>query len=41
MIGTLLASPWSTWGIAGLAAAGVITRPFFWPEFIWAIAGAG
>ncbi len=38
---TLLASPWSTWGIAGLATAGVITRPFSWPEFIWAVAGAG
>ncbi len=40
MISTLLASPWSTWGIAGLATAGVITRPFSWPEFIWAVAGA-
>ena len=41
VIGSLLASPWSTWGIAGLATAGVITRPFSWPEFIWAVAGAG
>ena len=41
MIGFLLASPWSTWGIAGLAAVGIITRPFSLPEFIWAIAGAG
>ncbi len=41
MIPTLLASPWSTWGIAGLATAAVITRPFSWPEFIWAVAGAG
>jgi arsenical pump membrane protein len=40
VIGTLLSSPWSTWGIAGLATAGVITRPFAWPEFIWAVAGA-
>ena len=40
MIGTLLASPWITWGIVGLATAGVITRPFAWPEFIWAVAGA-
>jgi arsenical pump membrane protein len=40
VISTLLASPWSTWGIAGLATAGVITRPFSWPEFIWAVAGA-
>ena len=41
MIGTLLASPWSVWSIAGLATAGVITRPFAWPEFVWAVAGAG
>ena len=41
VIGTLLASPWSIWGIAGLATAGIIARPFSWPEFIWAIAGAG
>ena len=40
MIATLLASPWTTWSIAGLATAGVITRPFSWPEFVWAIAGA-
>ncbi len=37
----LLASPWVLWGIAGLATAGVIARPFSWPEFIWAVAGAG
>ncbi len=41
MISALLASPWSTWAIAGLATAGVIARPFSWPEFIWAVAGAG
>ncbi len=41
VIASLLASPWSTWGIAGLATVGVITRPFSWPEFIWAVAGAG
>ena len=40
VIGALLASPWTTWGIAGLATAGVITRPFSWPEFIWATGGA-
>ncbi len=40
-MGNLLASPWTTWGIAGLATAAVITRPFSWPEFIWAVAGAG
>ncbi|HEY4041990.1 MAG TPA: arsenic transporter [Rhodopila sp.] len=41
MIGALTASPWSVWGIAALAAAGVILRPFAWPEFIWAVTGAG
>ena len=40
MIGALLASPWTTWSIAGLATAGVIVRPFCWPEFIWAVGGA-
>jgi arsenical pump membrane protein len=40
VIEALLASPWSTWGIAGLATAGVITRPFSLPEFIWAATGA-
>jgi arsenical pump membrane protein len=29
-----------TWGIAGLATAGVIVRPFNWPEAIWAVTGA-
>jgi len=28
------------WGIAGLTALGVITRPFAWPEAIWAVIGA-
>ena len=41
MMGPLAASPWSVWGIAAAATAGVIFRPFFWPEFIWAVAGAG
>ena len=41
VIGALLAPPWSIWGIAAAATAGVITRPFSWPEFIWAVAGAG
>ena len=36
----LLASPWATWSIAGAATAGVILRPFAWPEFIWALSGA-
>ncbi|RAI57996.1 arsenic transporter [Roseicella frigidaeris] len=39
---SLLASqPWPIWGIVGLATAGVILRPFAWPEWIWAAAGAG
>ncbi|WP_132524194.1 arsenic transporter [Rhizobium sp. BK376] len=29
-----------TWGIAGMTALGVITRPFRWPEAIWAVCGA-
>ncbi|MEA2791790.1 MAG: hypothetical protein QOG73_4196, partial [Acetobacteraceae bacterium] len=32
----LVAPPWSIWGIAAMATAGVILRPFAWPEFIWA-----
>jgi arsenical pump membrane protein len=28
------------WAIAALATLGVIARPFHWPEFIWATAGA-
>ncbi len=40
MVGAFLTSPWCTWVIAGLATAGVITRPFAWPEFVWAVAGA-
>ncbi len=39
-MGALLASPWLTWGIAGAATAGVIIRPFSWPEYIWAVGGA-
>src|SRR3984885_10520297 len=30
----------AAWGIAGLATAGVIARPFRLPEAIWAVAGA-
>jgi arsenical pump membrane protein len=29
-----------TWIIAGIATAGVILRPFQWPEGIWAVVGA-
>jgi arsenical pump membrane protein len=36
----LVSGPGSIWGIAAIATAGVILRPFAWPEFIWAIAGA-
>jgi arsenical pump membrane protein len=30
---------WLVWGIAALATAGVIVRPFGWPEFVWALGG--
>ncbi|MGE5117772.1 MAG: arsenic transporter [Betaproteobacteria bacterium] len=30
-----------TWAVAGLATLGVVTRPFGWPEAVWALAGAG
>jgi arsenical pump membrane protein len=30
----------ATWGIAALATAGVLTRPFRWPEAVWAVGGA-
>ena len=40
VLAALYATPWSTWVIAAIATAGVILRPFAWPEFIWAIAGA-
>jgi arsenical pump membrane protein len=47
-MGAFAASPWSVswsvswsvWGIAAMATAGVILRPFALPEFIWAITGA-
>ncbi|MFP3567508.1 arsenic transporter [Paraburkholderia sp. SIMBA_030] len=29
-----------SWGIAAAATAGVISRPFKWPEAIWAVGGA-
>ncbi len=40
MNGALALQPWATWGIAFAATAGVIIRPFSWPEFIWAVTGA-
>ena len=45
-MGTLAASSgvilgaWAIWVIAVAATAGVIVRPFAWPEFVWATAGA-
>ncbi len=33
-------SPWAVWVVAAAATAGVIARPFGWPEFVWAVAGA-
>jgi arsenical pump membrane protein len=30
----------AAWAIAAAATAGVIIRPFAWPEFVWAVAGA-
>ncbi|HLX38857.1 MAG TPA: arsenic transporter [Candidatus Binataceae bacterium] len=33
-------APWAVWGIIVLAIAGVAFRPFAWPEYIWAVAGA-
>ena len=30
----------ATWVISALATAGVIIRPFAWPEAVWAVAGA-
>ncbi len=41
MMGAFAASPWTIWGIAAAATAGVIVRPFAWPEFVWAVTGAG
>jgi arsenical pump membrane protein len=43
-MGALAAQPvaqlWATWGIATVATVAVILRPFSWPEWIWAAAGA-
>ncbi|HEY0183604.1 MAG TPA: arsenic transporter [Rhodopila sp.] len=36
----LVSGHWTVWGIAAVATAGVIFRPFSWPEFVWAVAGA-
>ena len=38
---TIAANPnVATWAISALATAGVIIRPFSWPEAIWAVLGA-
>jgi arsenical pump membrane protein len=39
-MGALTISPWSIWTIAAAATAGVIVRPFGWPEAAWAAGGA-
>jgi arsenical pump membrane protein len=39
-MGAVLGSSWTIWSIAAAATAGVILRPFAWPEFIWATTGA-
>jgi arsenical pump membrane protein len=28
------------WAIAAVATSSVIARPWIWPEFVWAVAGA-
>jgi arsenical pump membrane protein len=38
---TLTAAPIAIWTIAALATAGVLIRPFKWPEAVWAVLGAG
>ena len=40
MFGLTLNPTTLTWAISALATAGVILRPFSWPEAIWAVAGA-
>jgi arsenical pump membrane protein len=39
-MGALSASAWPIWGIVATATAGVIIRPFSWPEYVWAVSGA-
>lgn len=40
MFGMTLNPVTATWIISGVATAGVIIRPFSWPEAIWAVLGA-
>ncbi|HKR43167.1 MAG TPA: arsenic transporter [Paraburkholderia sp.] len=35
-----MTSPLLSWSIVAAATAGVITRPFKWPEAVWAVSGA-
>jgi arsenical pump membrane protein len=35
-----MSAPWLAWAIVGIATAGVVGRPFKWPEAIWAVGGA-
>lgn len=35
-----ITQPLAVYAVAALATAGVILRPFFWPEAIWAVLGA-
>ena len=39
-MGASLTSAWASWAIVAAATAGVITRPFSWPEFTWSVGGA-
>ena len=40
MVSAVTTTQWASWAIAAAATAGVIIRPFSWPEFIWAGSGA-
>ena len=42
MIGTAqsLGQSWMVWCIAAAATAGLLVRPFAWPEVVWSVAGA-
>ena len=40
MLGLAMSPITATWVISALATAGVIIRPFSWPEAIWAVLGA-
>ena len=40
MVSGITTVQWASWAIAAAATAGVIVRPFSWPEFIWAGGGA-